>query len=106
MHAMVIIGNWKCIFFSVRSHYGCFEGENDVGFMFLVEVALGKESSIKECDCSLTKAPKGYDSIVARGRCEPGEIITDTICAFDMSWLNIIQMRKGFFLWISIYRLD
>lgn len=55
----------------VSPHYGTFEGEDMVGFMFLVEVALGREKSIQECDSSLTKAPPGYDSVVARGRCEP-----------------------------------
>lgn len=55
----------------VGPHYGKFEGEDQVGFMFLVEVALGNESSITQCDGSLTKAPPGYDSIVARGQNEP-----------------------------------
>ncbi|XP_066950265.1 protein mono-ADP-ribosyltransferase PARP3-like [Macrobrachium rosenbergii] len=55
----------------VCPHYGSFEGEDTVGFMFLVEVALGKEHSITQCDGSLTKAPNGYDSIVARGQSEP-----------------------------------
>ncbi len=41
------------------------------GIMFLNEVALGKEWSITRDDCSLRQAPKGYDSIVARGRHEP-----------------------------------
>ncbi|XP_042883678.1 protein mono-ADP-ribosyltransferase PARP3-like isoform X2 [Penaeus japonicus] len=55
----------------VGCHYGSFEGESNVGFMFLVEVALGRESSITQCNCSLTKPPNGYDSVVARGSCEP-----------------------------------
>ncbi|XP_037787303.1 protein mono-ADP-ribosyltransferase PARP3-like [Penaeus monodon] len=55
----------------VGCNYGVFEGENNVGFMFLVEVALGRESSITQCNSSLTKAPNGYDSVVARGTCEP-----------------------------------
>jgi len=42
-----------------------------IGVMFLAEVALGKEHSITADDHSLTKAPKGYDSIVARGHTEP-----------------------------------
>jgi len=41
--------------------------------MFLGEVALGKEYNIQVGDGSLTCAPKGYDSIVARGHYEPGE---------------------------------
>ena len=43
------------------------------GIMFLNEVALGKEHTITNNDCSLTKAPPGYDCIVARGRTEPSK---------------------------------
>lgn len=52
-----------------------FEGEDNVGFMFVAEVALGKEKSITQSDSSLTKAPPGFDSIVARGSSEPGKCI-------------------------------
>nr|XP_027228892.1 poly [ADP-ribose] polymerase 3-like [Penaeus vannamei] len=55
----------------VGYHYGTYEGESNVGFMFLVEVALGKENNIMQDDCSLTQAPKGYESVVARGKTEP-----------------------------------
>jgi poly [ADP-ribose] polymerase len=41
------------------------------GVMFLAEVALGKEHGITRDDSSLKAAPKGFDSIVARGRTEP-----------------------------------
>ncbi|HEY5924633.1 MAG TPA: WGR domain-containing protein, partial [Kofleriaceae bacterium] len=41
------------------------------GVMFLAEGALGKEHSITRDDSSLKQAPKGYDSIVARGQKEP-----------------------------------
>lgn len=41
------------------------------GVMFLAEVALGKEHSITKDDSSLKAAPKGFDSIVARGQKEP-----------------------------------
>lgn len=41
--------------------------------MFLVEVALGQEKSITASDSSLTKAPPGFHSVVARGSKEPGE---------------------------------
>lgn len=44
---------------------------NNIGIMFLNEVALGKEYTITEDDCSLRKAPAGYDSVVARGNQEP-----------------------------------
>lgn len=43
----------------------------NLGVMFLAEVALGKEHSITRDDSSLTKAPAGFDSIVARGQKEP-----------------------------------
>lgn len=45
---------------------------NNIGIMFLNEVALGKEHTITRDDCSLRKAPDGYDSVVARGTQEPG----------------------------------
>ncbi|KAL7635608.1 UNVERIFIED_CONTAM: hypothetical protein RMT77_014677 [Armadillidium vulgare] len=55
----------------VGIHYGTFEKEENIGFMFLTEVALGKMKFITSVDCSLTSAPDGYDSIVARGQNEP-----------------------------------
>ena len=57
---------------SVGAHNGSFEGEKNIGFMFLVEVALGKMNNIKQSDGSQTVAPPGFDSIVARGSTEPG----------------------------------
>ena len=42
--------------------------------MFLGEVALGRERHINRIDCSLTRPPDGYDSVVARGHTEPGEV--------------------------------
>lgn len=42
-----------------------------VGFMFLNEIALGKPHIITQDDSSLRVAPKGFDSIIARGRVEP-----------------------------------
>jgi len=42
-----------------------------IGFMFLNEVALGKEHHINQDDSSLTKPPAGYDSIIAKGWTEP-----------------------------------
>jgi len=41
------------------------------GVMFLVEAALGKEHTITRDNSRLKEAPKGYHSIVARGRTEP-----------------------------------
>ncbi|XP_078065469.1 protein mono-ADP-ribosyltransferase PARP3 [Mustelus asterias] len=44
---------------------------NKVGVMFLTEVALGKEYSIFQDNSRLKSAPKGFDSVVARGTTEP-----------------------------------
>ena len=44
--------------------------------MFLCEVALGKEHGITRDDSSLKAAPQGFDSVVAKGRTEPG-VLTD-----------------------------
>jgi len=41
------------------------------GMMFLCEAALGKEHHIQRDDSSLRQPPKGFDSIVAKGRVEP-----------------------------------
>ncbi|KAK7909660.1 hypothetical protein WMY93_014344 [Mugilogobius chulae] len=43
----------------------------NTAIMFLNEVALGKEYTITRDDSSLKKAPKGFDSVVARGSVEP-----------------------------------
>ncbi|KAF2348799.1 Poly(ADP-ribose) polymerase catalytic domain [Trinorchestia longiramus] len=52
-------------------HWGVFSGEQNTRFMFLAEVALGKSKEIRQSDPSLTKAPPGFDSVVARGQKEP-----------------------------------
>ncbi|KAA0185227.1 hypothetical protein HAZT_HAZT011681 [Hyalella azteca] len=52
-------------------HYGLFEGEKNIRFMFLVEVALGKSHEITASNSLLRAAPEGFNSIVARGRNEP-----------------------------------
>lgn len=41
--------------------------------MFLGEVALGKEHHITIDDPSLRSPPPGFDSVIARGKTEPGE---------------------------------
>uniref|UniRef100_A0A914WSW0 Poly [ADP-ribose] polymerase n=1 Tax=Plectus sambesii TaxID=2011161 RepID=A0A914WSW0_9BILA len=43
----------------------------NIGIMFLNEVALGKEKTITMDDSSLKAPPQGFDSIIARGRQEP-----------------------------------
>ena len=45
----------------------------NIGIMFLNEVALGKEHHITRDDSSLTTPPKGFDSVIAKGRTEPGK---------------------------------
>ena len=45
-------------------------GKN-IGIMFLVEAAMGKEQSITDDDWSIMSPPQGFDSVVARGRQEP-----------------------------------
>lgn len=48
-------------------------GGHQVGYMFLGEVALGKEYHITMDDPSLKSPPPGFDSVIARGQTEPGE---------------------------------
>lgn len=45
-----------------------------VGIMFLTEVALGKPYRITHDDPTLCQPPAGYDSVLACGRTEPGEL--------------------------------
>lgn len=44
-----------------------------IGYMFLGEVALGREHHITIDEPSLEQPPPGFDSVIARGRTEPGE---------------------------------
>jgi len=55
----------------VGCHWGKFEEEENVGFMFLCEAQLGSMFLTKRDDHTLKKAPEGYDSVVARGHREP-----------------------------------
>ena len=50
------------------------------GIMFLNEVAIGKQHVIQRDDSSLTKPPPGYDSVLAKGRQEPGECVCVCVC--------------------------
>ena len=58
-----------------------FKGKS-TAVMFLAEAALGNEHSITRDDSSLKCAPKGFDSIVARGQTEPDPKL-DTVLKFD-----------------------
>jgi len=49
------------------------------GFMFLTEVALGKEHHITMDDSSLKTPPKGFDCIIAQGRTEPDHSKAETV---------------------------
>lgn len=46
-------------------------GNGKESCMFLVEAAMGKTNDITRDDSSLRCAPKGFDSVVARGRQTP-----------------------------------
>ena len=58
---------------SAGCHYGTFHGEKNTSFLFLSEVALGNIKEIDRDDSSLRTAPKGFNSVVARGQTEPGK---------------------------------
>jgi len=60
-------------FASENEKSSCYVGTSpkNIGIMFLVEVALGKEHGITKDNSSLKSPPKGFDSVVARGRTEP-----------------------------------
>lgn len=62
----------------------------NTGVMFLCEVALGKEKTITVDNPSLKKAPAGFDSVVARGRVEPGTLLLHLYYTFGD------QMRVSF----------
>ncbi len=48
------------------------ENGNNVGIMFLNEVALGKEHHIFADNSSIVKPPAGFDCVIAKGNTEPG----------------------------------
>ena len=61
---------------------------NNIGIMFLNEVVLGKEHYITRDDWTLTAPPVGYDSIVAKGRTEPGIY---TVCIIVWDCIDIVK---------------
>ncbi len=67
---------------------------NNIGIMFLNEVALGKEYTITQDDCSLRKAPAGYDSVVARGSEEPGFSTYNQISFLISLFTHVVQYVK------------
>lgn len=50
-------------------------GSDSIGYMFLGEVALGREHHITEDQPNLQQSPPGFDSVIARGYTEPGECL-------------------------------
>ena len=59
----------------------------DIGIMFLVEAALGKEHHITEDDRSLVAPPPGFDCIIAKGKTEPGRL--DSLKQLISLWFQI-----------------
>ncbi|XP_066207360.1 protein mono-ADP-ribosyltransferase PARP3 isoform X1 [Saccopteryx leptura] len=49
-------------------------GAQHIGYMFLGEVALGREHHITRDDPSLQHSPPGFDSVIARGHTEPERV--------------------------------
>lgn len=45
--------------------------KQNIGIMFLNEVALGKQNEITRDDSSLVRPPPGFDSVLAKGMTEP-----------------------------------
>ena len=52
------------------------------GIMFLNEVALGKQNVILRDDHTLTQPPSGYDSVLAKGKQEPGVCVCVHVCVW------------------------
>lgn len=78
-------------FASENGKSACYvRSSKNIGIMFLNEVALGNEYTITEDDCSLKKAPVGYDSVVARGRQEP-DPSKDTVIELDGKKVTVPQ---------------
>ncbi|KAK7496119.1 hypothetical protein BaRGS_00012529 [Batillaria attramentaria] len=64
----------------------------NAGIMFLNEVALGKQHCIYNDDSSLTKPPKGYDSVLAVGTQEPDSKL-DTKITLDGKEVVVPQAK-------------
>ncbi|KAM5234125.1 protein mono-ADP-ribosyltransferase PARP3-like isoform 2-T2 [Hipposideros larvatus] len=63
-----------------------------IGYMFLGEVALGKEHHITTADSSLKQPPPGFNSVIARGRTEP-DPTQDTEVELDGQRVAVPQGR-------------
>lgn len=69
------------------------DGSTPTGIMFLAEAALGKEHHITMDDYRLTQAPKGFDSIVAKGSGEP-DPSKDTTLTIDGRSVVVPQGKR------------
>ncbi|CAM9686158.1 unnamed protein product [Choristocarpus tenellus] len=74
--------------------YGNYGKYDNVGIMFLCEAALGKEATITADNSRLTKAPKGFNSVVARGQQEPNPKM-DTVLTLDGKNVTVPQGKPN-----------
>jgi len=86
-------------------HAGRWGGAPGIGFMFLVEVALGKEKEVDGTKAThpsalrrLKSAPKGFDCVVARGRQEP-DPKADTTMKFEGNDVVVPQGKPKVTKW-------
>ena len=68
-----------------------------IGIMFLNEVVLGKENHITVDDSSLVAPPSGYDSVVAKGHTEPGELTLKVPSSTDVQCVNSLNNMHSWF---------
>lgn len=68
------------------------KGQDLIGVMFLAEAALGKEHHITRDDPSLTTAPSGFESVVAKGQTEPSSI-QDAQISLDGHAVHVAQSK-------------
>ncbi|XP_036122659.1 protein mono-ADP-ribosyltransferase PARP3 [Molossus molossus] len=69
-------------------------GAHHIGYMFLSEVALGREHHITSDDSSLKQPPPGFDSVIARGHTEP-DPTQDTELELDGQRVAVPQGRPA-----------
>lgn len=67
-------------------------GINGIGYMFLSEVALGREHHVMADKPNLQQAPPGFDSVIARGHTEP-DPAQDTKLELDGQQVAVPQGR-------------
>lgn len=65
-------------------------GSHRIGYMFLGEVALGREHHITVDEPSLKQPPPGFDSVIARGHTEP-DPTQDTLLELDGQKVTVPQ---------------